>query len=106
VEFHLLEDKKIPSVGVFDEANKVLPSFEVYTPPVTYPEEVEETLGTPMEEEPLNQTKLEDVGLTNHNISLSSREVPCFDELEPQPQPPPNYPFLDVIFDEEKPRSS
>ncbi|GJV09925.1 hypothetical protein Tco_1351466 [Tanacetum coccineum] len=58
---------------------QVLPSFEVYTPPVTYLKEVEETLETPMEEEPLDQTKLEDVGLTNHNISLSSRKVPSFD---------------------------
>ncbi|GJZ88653.1 hypothetical protein Tco_0660435 [Tanacetum coccineum] len=64
---------------------QVLPSFEVYTPHVTYPEEVEETLGTPMEEEPLDQTKLEDVGLTNHNISLISREVPSTDEPKPQP---------------------
>nr|GEX29826.1 ribonuclease H-like domain-containing protein [Tanacetum cinerariifolium] len=40
---------------------QVLPSFEEYTPPVTYPKEVEETLGTPMEVEPLDQTKLEDV---------------------------------------------
>ncbi|GJZ47267.1 hypothetical protein Tco_0601099, partial [Tanacetum coccineum] len=57
--------------------------------------EVDETLGTPMEEEPLDQTKLEDVGLTNHNISLSSRKVPSFDELEPQPQPLPSFQFLD-----------
>ncbi|GJR42981.1 hypothetical protein Tco_1311084 [Tanacetum coccineum] len=69
---------------------------------MTYPEEVEETLRTPMEEEPLNQTKLEDVGLTNHNIYLNSREVPCFYELEPQPQPLPNYPFLDVSLGEER----
>ncbi|GKE31665.1 hypothetical protein Tco_1450987, partial [Tanacetum coccineum] len=74
----------------------VLPSFEVYTPLVTYPKEVEETLGTPMEEEPLDQTKLEDVGLTNHNIPLSSREIPNFDEPEPQPQPLPSFPSLDI----------
>ncbi|GJX51225.1 hypothetical protein Tco_0278070 [Tanacetum coccineum] len=41
---------------------QVLPSFEEYTLPVTYPKELEETLGTPMEVEPLDQTKLEDVG--------------------------------------------
>nr|GEV79464.1 ribonuclease H-like domain-containing protein [Tanacetum cinerariifolium]GEV89158.1 ribonuclease H-like domain-containing protein [Tanacetum cinerariifolium] len=29
---------------------QVLPSFEEYTPPVTYPEKVEETLGTPIED--------------------------------------------------------
>ncbi|GJU50137.1 hypothetical protein Tco_1219692 [Tanacetum coccineum] len=74
----------------------VLPSFEVYTPLVTYPKEVEETLGTPMEEEPLDQTKLEDVGLTNHNISLSYREVPSLDEPKPQPQPLHSCPSFDV----------
>ncbi|GJZ50272.1 hypothetical protein Tco_0604462 [Tanacetum coccineum] len=49
-----------------------------------------------MEEEPLDQTKLEDVGLTNHNIPLSSREIPNFDEPEPQPQPLPSFPSLDI----------
>ncbi|GJX88496.1 hypothetical protein Tco_0340510 [Tanacetum coccineum] len=38
---------------------QVIPSFEEYTP--TYPKEVEETLGTPMEVEPSDQMKLEDV---------------------------------------------
>ena len=37
-------------------APQVPPSFEVYTPPVTYLEEVEETIGTPIEVEPLDQT--------------------------------------------------
>ena len=32
----------------------------------------------------------------SHNLSLSSREVPSFDELEPQPKPLPNFPSLDV----------
>ncbi|GJQ90051.1 hypothetical protein Tco_0001190 [Tanacetum coccineum] len=41
---------------------QVLPSIEVYTPLVTYPKEVDETLGTPMKEKPLDQAKLEDVG--------------------------------------------
>ncbi|GKE10114.1 hypothetical protein Tco_1413665 [Tanacetum coccineum] len=72
---------------------QVLPSFEVYTPPVTYPEEVEDILGTQIEVEPLDQTKLEDVGLTcNHNIYLISKKVPSFDEPEPQPNPLPNCP--------------
>ena len=31
----------------------------------------------------------------NHNLSLSSREVPSFDEPEPQPKPLPNLPSLD-----------
>ncbi|GKB80173.1 hypothetical protein Tco_0947068, partial [Tanacetum coccineum] len=50
---------------------QTLPSFEEYTPPVTYPEEVEQTLGTPME------------------------EVPSFDEPKPQPKPLANFPTLD-----------
>ncbi|GJY81595.1 hypothetical protein Tco_0494346 [Tanacetum coccineum] len=63
---------------------QVLPSFEVYIPPVTYPEEVDETIGTPIEVEPLNETKLEEVGLNgNHNTPLSSREVPSFDGPKP-----------------------
>ncbi|PWA62706.1 ribonuclease H-like domain-containing protein [Artemisia annua] len=40
---------------------QVLPSFEAHTPPVTYPEEVEETIGTPIEVEPLDQTQLEEI---------------------------------------------
>ncbi|GJY54768.1 hypothetical protein Tco_0446432 [Tanacetum coccineum] len=83
---------------------QVLPSFEVYTPPVTYPKEVEETLGTPMEVEPLEETQLEDLGLNtcNHDIPLSSREVPIFDEPEPQPQPLPNCPSLDASLGNER----
>ncbi|GJR19184.1 hypothetical protein Tco_0967711 [Tanacetum coccineum] len=51
-----------------------------------YLEEVEKTLGTPIEVEPLNETKLDKVGLNcNHNTPLSSREVPSFDGPEPQP---------------------
>ncbi|GJW59441.1 retrovirus-related pol polyprotein from transposon TNT 1-94, partial [Tanacetum coccineum] len=46
----------------------VLRSFEVYTPPMTYPEEVEETLGTLLEEEPLDKKKLEDVGKLSTEI--------------------------------------
>ncbi|GJU28660.1 hypothetical protein Tco_1167281 [Tanacetum coccineum] len=111
---------------------QVLPSFEVYTPLVTYPEEVEETIGIPMEVEPLNQTQLEDLGLNtySHDLFPSSKEFPSVDE--PEPQPLPNLPFLDinlgdkrgpepkslikphspgsfrvkVIFDKEKPGSS
>ncbi|GKD38962.1 hypothetical protein Tco_1259169 [Tanacetum coccineum] len=49
---------------------------------MTYPEEIEETLGTPMEVEPLDHTKLEDV--------------------EPQPQPLPNCPSLDVSLGDER----
>ncbi|GJS85933.1 hypothetical protein Tco_0752474 [Tanacetum coccineum] len=73
---------------------QVLPSFEVYTPPVTYPKEVEETIGIPMEVEPLNHIKLEDLGLntSTRNLFLSSRGFPSVDE--PEPQPLPNLPFL------------
>jgi hypothetical protein len=76
---------------------QILPSFEAHTPPVTYPEEIKETIGIPIEVEPLNQTQLEDIGLNtyNDNLTLSSREVPSFDEPEPQPKPLPNLPSLD-----------
>ena len=32
----------------------------------------------------------------SHNLSFSSKKVPSFDELEPQPKPLPNFPSLDV----------
>nr|GEU75788.1 hypothetical protein [Tanacetum cinerariifolium] len=76
---------------VRDEMVKV----QEYTSPVTYPNEVEKTLGTLIEVEPLNETKLEEVGLNcNQNTPLSSREVPSFDQ--PEPQPLLNSPSLDV----------
>ncbi|GJS33702.1 ribonuclease H-like domain-containing protein [Tanacetum coccineum] len=83
---------------------QVLPSFEEYTLPVTCPEEVKETLGTPIEVEPLDETQLEDLGLNtcNHDIPLSNREVPSFDEPEPQPNPLPNCLSLDVSLGEER----
>ncbi|GJZ57784.1 hypothetical protein Tco_0613278 [Tanacetum coccineum] len=97
-------DKHVDSLSMMDNVvgvtslestTQTLPSFEEYTPPVTYPEEVEKTLGTPIEVEPLNKTKLEEVGLNcNHNTPLSSREVPSFDG--PEPQPLLNSPSLDV----------
>ncbi|GJV43134.1 hypothetical protein Tco_1427670 [Tanacetum coccineum] len=74
---------------------QVPPSFKEYTLPVTCPKEVEKTLGTLIEVEPLNKTKLEDVGLIcDHNTPLSSKEVPIFDG--PEPQPLLNSPSLDV----------
>jgi hypothetical protein len=78
-------------------APQVLPSFEAHTPPMTYPKEVEETIGTPIEVEPLDQTQLEEIGLKtcSHNLSFSSMEVPSLDEPEPQPKPLPNLPSLD-----------
>nr|GEW88860.1 ribonuclease H-like domain-containing protein [Tanacetum cinerariifolium] len=42
---------------------QVLPSFEEYTPPVTYPEKVEETLGTPIEPQPLHSCPSLDINL-------------------------------------------
>nr|GEW12209.1 RNA-directed DNA polymerase, eukaryota, reverse transcriptase zinc-binding domain protein [Tanacetum cinerariifolium] len=53
IGFRVLQALRVPHI--------TLPSFEEYTPPVTYPEEVEKTLGTPIEVEPLNKTKLEEV---------------------------------------------
>ncbi|GJZ57361.1 hypothetical protein Tco_0612855 [Tanacetum coccineum] len=83
---------------------QVLPSFKEYTLPVTCPKEVEETLGTPIEVEPLDETQLEDLGLNtcNHDIPLSSREVPSFDKTKPQPQPLPNCPPLDISLGDKK----
>ncbi|GJZ51988.1 hypothetical protein Tco_0606503, partial [Tanacetum coccineum] len=53
-------------------------SFDVYILLVTYPEEVDETIGISMEVEPLDHTKLEDLGLNtcSHDLSLSYREIP------------------------------
>ncbi|GKD38111.1 hypothetical protein Tco_1258318 [Tanacetum coccineum] len=75
---------------------QVLPSFEEYTPPVTYPEEVEETIGIPMEVEPLDHTKLEDLGLNTcrHDLFLNSMEIPSVDK--PEPQLLPNFSPLNV----------
>nr|GEY52192.1 ribonuclease H-like domain-containing protein [Tanacetum cinerariifolium] len=83
---------------------QVLPSFKEYTSPVTYLEEVEETLGTSIEVEPLDETPLEDLGLNtcNHDIPLSSREIPNFYEPEPKPQPLPICPSLDINLGEER----
>ncbi|GKC02693.1 hypothetical protein Tco_0994303 [Tanacetum coccineum] len=87
-------------------APQVLPSFEEYIPPVTYPKEVEETVGIPMEVEPLNETQLEDLGLNtcSHDSPLSSRGVPSLDEPKPQPHPLPNCPSLDVSLEERDPK--
>jgi hypothetical protein len=75
---------------------QLLPSLEEYTPPVTYPEEIEETLGIPMEVEPLYQTPLENIGLNtcSDNLTLSSREFPSVDE--PEPLSSHNFTSLDI----------
>nr|GEW71795.1 ribonuclease H-like domain-containing protein [Tanacetum cinerariifolium] len=83
---------------------QVLPSFEVYNPPVNYPQEVEETIGIPMEVEPLDKTKLKDLGLNTYNqdIPLSYREVSSFDELKPQPMPLADCPSLNISLEDKK----
>ncbi|GKD81417.1 hypothetical protein Tco_1348256 [Tanacetum coccineum] len=55
-----------------------------------------------MEVEPLDQPKIEDVGLDiyNHDIPLSSKEVPSIDE--PEPQLLVNFPSLDISLREER----
>nr|GEV31010.1 putative reverse transcriptase domain-containing protein [Tanacetum cinerariifolium] len=75
-----------------------------YTPPVTYLEEVEDTFGTPIEVEPLDETQLEDLGLNtcNHDLPLSPREVLSFYEPKPQPQPVPKFPSLDVSLGDKR----
>ncbi|GJZ33170.1 hypothetical protein Tco_0578606 [Tanacetum coccineum] len=64
---------------------QVLSSFEIYTPLVTHPEEVEETIRIPIEVEPLDHMKLEALGLNtcSHDLFPSSKEFPSVDELEP-----------------------
>ena len=56
------EDKDKVNDTNLQSTPQLLPSLEEYTPPVAYPEEVEETIGTPIEVEPLDQTQLEDMG--------------------------------------------
>nr|GEV43299.1 ribonuclease H-like domain-containing protein [Tanacetum cinerariifolium] len=86
-----------------ESTTPTLSSFEEYTPPLTYSEEVEKTLRTPIEIKPLNETKLEEVGLNcNHDTPLSSRKVPSFDKPEPQPQPLPDCPPLDANIGTER----
>ncbi|GJU67206.1 hypothetical protein Tco_1253465 [Tanacetum coccineum] len=83
---------------------QVLPLFEVYTPPLTYPKEVEKALGTPIEVEPLDETQRENLCLNtcNHDLPLTPREVPSFYESEPQPQSLTNFPSLDISLGKER----
>nr|GFA22965.1 hypothetical protein [Tanacetum cinerariifolium] len=71
---------------------------------MTYPDKVEEIIGIPIEVEPLHETPLEDLNLNtcNHDIPLSSREIPNFDEPESQQQPLPSCPSLDISLGEER----
>ncbi|GJU65039.1 retrovirus-related pol polyprotein from transposon TNT 1-94 [Tanacetum coccineum] len=63
---------------------------------------VEETLGIPMEVEPLDEPQLEDLGLNtcNYDITLSSKEIPNVDE--PKPQLLLNSSLLDVILGDKR----
>nr|GEV00423.1 hypothetical protein [Tanacetum cinerariifolium] len=81
---------------------QVLPSFEEYTPPVTHPKEVKEIIEIPMEVEPLDHIKLEDLGLnTNtHDLFLSYKGFPNVDE--PGPKHLPNFSPLDVNLGEKR----
>ncbi|GJR44686.1 hypothetical protein Tco_1312789 [Tanacetum coccineum] len=81
---------------------QVFPSFGVYTPPVTYLEEVDETIGIPIEVKPLDHMKLEDLGLNtcNHDLVLSSKGVLSVDE--PEPQPLPNFPSLGISLGDQR----
>ncbi|GKF36859.1 hypothetical protein Tco_0113617 [Tanacetum coccineum] len=71
---------------------------------MTYPEEVEETLGTSIEVEPLDETQLEDLGLNtcNHDILFSFKKLLSFDKMKPQPQPLPTCPLLDISLRDKK----
>ncbi|GKB06242.1 hypothetical protein Tco_0834475 [Tanacetum coccineum] len=85
---------------------QVLLSFEVYTPPVTCSEEVEETIGISMEVKPLDKTLLEDLGLNtcSHDLFPNSKEFSSVDESKPQPLP--NFPFLDKSRRQKGPRTT
>lgn len=45
----------------------------------------------------MDQAQLENIGFNtcSDDLSFSSKEVPSFDEPEPQPKPLPNLPSLD-----------
>ncbi|GJR91617.1 hypothetical protein Tco_0215628 [Tanacetum coccineum] len=106
-----LDDKPIGDLDMMEDkvdnpcpqsTPQVLTSFEVYTPPVTYLEELDETIGISMEVEPLDHMKLEDLGLNtrSHDLFLSSREIPSVDK--PEPQLLPNFSPLDVNLEDKR----
>nr|GEZ83326.1 hypothetical protein [Tanacetum cinerariifolium] len=66
------------------QAKRMFGNEKVYVE--MYRDEAEEIIGIQMEVEPLNHTKLEDLGFNScsHDIFLSSREIPSVDEHEPQ----------------------
>ncbi|GJV18226.1 hypothetical protein Tco_1363549 [Tanacetum coccineum] len=71
---------------------QVLPSFEEYTSPATYPEEVEETLGILIEVKPLDETPLEDLGLNTY-VSLGEERGP---EPPIKPHSPDSFKMKEV----------
>ncbi|GJR19900.1 hypothetical protein Tco_0968427 [Tanacetum coccineum] len=96
-------DEPIGSLGMMNNevgntspqsTQQILPSFHGICLDVDFRTSIEESL---------DQTNyLRDVGLTNHNISFSSKEVPSFDESEPQPNRLPNCPSLDISLGDQK----
>jgi hypothetical protein len=108
LDYNKTHDEDIGDLDTWnDEVNNISPqntqpSFEAHTPPVTYPEEVEETLGIPMEVEPLDQAPLEDIGLNtcSDNLTPSSREFPSVDE--PEPQSLHTFPSLDIFLGDKR----
>ncbi|GKC46150.1 hypothetical protein Tco_1063872 [Tanacetum coccineum] len=67
---------------------KCMSWLDAYDDPIGDMEDKEDNLSPqriPMEVEPLDHTKLEDLGLNtcSHDLFLSSREIPSVDELEP-----------------------
>ncbi|GJQ96130.1 hypothetical protein Tco_0007269 [Tanacetum coccineum] len=63
---------------------QVLPSFEEYTPPVTYPEEVEKTLGSPIEvlDNLTIHTPPSSLVASFHLMDLYCYYLPCIDDLK------------------------
>ncbi|GJS19688.1 hypothetical protein Tco_0448320 [Tanacetum coccineum] len=98
IAWDMVENSNPPSTP------QVLPSFKENTSLVTYPYAVEETIGLPIKVEPLDETPLEDLTLNtcNHDIPLSSREIPSFNESEPHLQPFPSFPSLELDLGEER----
>nr|GFB02401.1 hypothetical protein [Tanacetum cinerariifolium] len=84
IAWDMVENSNLPSTPI------VLPLFVENTPPVTYSDDVEETIGFSIKVESLDEISLEDLGLNtcNHDIPLSSRE-------ERDPKPPIKPPSLD-----------
>nr|GEV06674.1 zinc finger, CCHC-type [Tanacetum cinerariifolium] len=101
-QYNALTTTRAITSGRTQSSPQVLPSFEVYTPLVTYSKEVEETIRISMEVEPIHHTKLEDLGLNtcSHDIFLSYREIPSVDESKPQLLP--NFSPLDVYIGDKR----